>query len=112
MSIMKRKDVRAALLLATCGYLTPALADQLPCDDGIKTTFRPDADTQVVAVRLVKKGEELKAPDAPQPVTAAADLCLVKLLVGPGGTAGKDKTTRPCSGGIGIGARPPIHVNL
>ena len=54
----------------------------------------PDADTSVVAVRLVKKGEELKAPDAPQPITAAADLCLVKLLVGPGATAEKDKNAR------------------
>ena len=56
------------------GHLTPALAEPLACDDGIKTAFRPDADTSVVAVRLVKKGEELMAPDAPQPVTAAADL--------------------------------------
>src|SRR2546423_12966130 len=111
MSIMKRKDVRAALLLATCGYLTPALADQLPCDDGIKTAFRPDADTKVIAVRLVKKGEELKAPDAPQPVTAAADLCLVKLLVGPGATAEKDKTARSYSEGIGIEVWLPTHAN-
>ena len=64
MSIMNGKSIRAALLLAACCYLTPALADQLPCDDGIKTAFRPDAETSVVAVRLVKKGEELKAPDA------------------------------------------------
>ena len=43
MSIMKGKGIRAALLLAACSYLTPALADPLPCDDGIKTAFRPDA---------------------------------------------------------------------
>ena len=55
MPIMKRKGVRAALLLAACCYLTPALADPLPCDDGIKTAFRPDADTSVVAV-WVEKG--------------------------------------------------------
>ena len=67
MSVMNGTGTRAALLLAACCYLTPALADPLPCDDGIKTAFRPDADTQVVAVRLVKKGEELKAPDAQQP---------------------------------------------
>ena len=64
MSIMTRKAIRAALLLAACCHLTPALADPLPCDDGIKTAFRPDADTSVIAVRLVKKGEELKALDA------------------------------------------------
>src|SRR6185295_13824245 len=84
MSITRGTSISAALLLAACCHLTPALADTLSCDDGIKTAFRPDADTSVIAVRLVKKGEELKAPDAQQPITAAADLCLVKLLVGPG----------------------------
>ena len=102
MSITPGKRVWAVLLLAACGQITPALAQQLPCDDGIKTAFKPDAETTVVAVRQVKKGEELKAPDAPQPVTAAADLCLVKLLVGPGATAEKDKNARSYSEGIGI----------
>jgi len=111
MSIMKGSCIGAALLLAACCYLTPALADPLSCDDGIKTAFRPDADTSVVAVRLVKKGEELKAPDAPQPVTAAADLCLVKLLVGPGATAEKDKNARSWSEGIGIEVWLPTHAN-
>ena len=111
MSIMKGNCIGAALLLAACCYLTPALADPLSCDDGIKAAFRPDADTSVVAVRLVKKGEELKAPDAPQPVTAAADLCLVKLLVGPGATAEKDKNARSWSEGIGIEVWLPTHAN-
>ena len=111
MSIMKGNCIGAALLLAACCYLTPALADPLSCDDGIKTAFRPDADTSVVAVRLVKKGEELKAPDASQPVMAAADLCLVKLLVGPGATAEKDKNARSWSEGIGIEVWLPTHAN-
>jgi hypothetical protein len=111
MSIMNGRRIRAVLLLATYCYLTPAVADTLPCDDGIKTAFRPDADTKVVAVRLVKKGEELKAPDAQQPVTAAADLCLVKLLVGPGATAEKDKNARSYSEGIGIEVWLPTQAN-
>src|SRR4029079_17279143 len=111
MSIMKGNCIGAALLLAAWGYLTPASADALSCDDGIKAAFRPDADTSVIAVRLVKKGEELKAPDAPQPVTAAADLCLVKLLVGPGATAEKDKNARSWSEGIGIEVWLPTHAN-
>ena len=111
MSIMKGNCIGAALLLAACGHLTPASADTLSCDDGIKAAFRPDADTQVVAVRLVKKGEEPKAPDASQPVTAAADLCLVKLLVGPGATAEKDKNARSWSEGIGIEVWLPTHAN-
>ena len=111
MSIMKGKAVGATLLLAACGYLSPASADTLSCDDGIKTAFRPDADTKVVAVRLVKKGEELKAVDAPQPITAAADLCLVKLLVGPGATAEKDRNARSWSEGIGIEVWLPTQAN-
>ena len=111
MSITPGKRIWAVLLLAACGQITPALAQQLPCDDGIKTAFKPDAETTVVAVRQVKKGEELKAPDAPQPVTAAADICLVKLLVGPGATAEKDKTARSYSEGIGIEVWLPAPAN-
>ena len=111
MSITPGNRIWAVLLLAACGQITPALAQQLPCDDGIKTAFKPDAETTVVAVRQVKKGEELKAPDAPQPVTAAADICLVKLLVGPGATAEKDKTARSYSEGIGIEVWLPAPAN-
>src|SRR5213080_3798311 len=101
----------AVLLLAACGPLTTASAEPLACDDGIKAAFRPDADTTVVAVRSVKKGEELMAVDAPKPVTAAADMCLVKLLVGPGVTAEKDKTARSYSEGIGIEVWLPTQAN-
>ena len=97
--------------LVLCGHMTPARAQQLACDDCIKAAFRPDSHTSVVAVRLVKKGESLLAPDAPQPVTAAADLCLVKLLVGPGATAEKDKTARSYSEGIGIEVWLPAPAN-
>jgi Tannase and feruloyl esterase len=102
----------AALLLAVCGPITSALAEPLACDDGIKTAFRPDTDTTVLAVRSVKKGEELSAGDVPNPpIIAAADLCLVKLLVGPGVTAEKDKTARSYSEGIGIEVLLPAHAN-
>jgi feruloyl esterase len=101
----------AVLLLAIFARTAPALAEPLACDDGIKTAFHPDADTSVVAVRLVKKGEELLAPDAPKPVTAAADLCLVKLLVGPGVKAETDKTARSWSEGIGIEVWLPTQAN-
>ena len=97
--------------LVLCGHMTPARAQQLACDDGIKAAFRPDSHTSVVAVRLVKQGESLLAPDAQQPVTAAADLCLVKLLVGPGATAEKDKTARSYSEGIGIEVWLPTPAN-
>lgn len=101
----------AVLLLALCGNLASAQSEPLACDDSIKAAFRPDSDTTVVAVRMVRKGEELMAPDAPKPVTAAADLCLVKLLVGPGVTAEKDKTARSYSEGIGIEVWLPTPAN-
>jgi hypothetical protein len=100
------------LLLAAGGHVTSARAAPLACDDGIKTAFHPDPDTSVVAVRLVKQGEELAAVDVPKPpIKAAADLCLVKLLVGPGVTAEKDKTARSYSEGIGIEVWLPTQAN-
>ena len=112
MSIMQARNIWAVLLLAACGHLTSAHAAPLACDDGIKTAFHPDANTIVVAVRLVKKGEELAAGDVPKPpVIAAADLCLVKLLVGPGATAEKDKSARSWSEGIGIEVWLPTQGN-
>jgi hypothetical protein len=102
----------AALLVAVCAPMTSALAEPLVCDDGIKTAFRPDANTTVLAVRLVKQGEELSAGDVPKPpIVAAADLCLVKLLVGPGVTAEKDKAARSYSEGIGIEVWLPTPAN-
>lgn len=100
-----------ALLVAICAAAASASAQQLGCDDGLKTAFHPDSDTTVVAVRQIKKGEELLAPDAPRPITAAADMCLVKLLVGPGFTAEKDKTARSYSEGIGIEVWLPTPAN-
>ncbi len=101
-----------ALLLGAGGGMMPAHAEPLACDDGIKTAFHPDADTSVIAVRLVKKGEELAAQDVPKPpMIAAADLCLVKLLVGPGVTAEKDSAARSYSQGIGIEVWLPTRAN-
>jgi len=111
MSNKVKTSLWSLLLLAVSGHLATALAAPLACDDGIKQAFKPDESTSVIAVRLVKKGEELLAPDAPTPVTAAADLCLVKLLVGPGVTAEKDKSARSYSEGIGIEVWLPTPAN-
>lgn len=99
------------LLLAICCHVAPVNSQPLACDDGIKSTFHPDENTTVVAVRSVKKGEDLVASDAPRPITAAADLCLVKLLVGPGVTAESDKTAHSYSEGIGIEVWLPTPAN-
>jgi len=107
------RNLRNAVVLAWLASMgaAPAVGSPLACDDGIKAAFHPDRQTRVVAVRQIKKGEALAVPDAPQPVTAAADLCLVKLLVGPGVTAEKDKNARSYSEGIGIEIWLPSQSN-
>ena len=91
----------AAMLVACASPQTSARAP-LACDDGIKTAFKPDAQTRVIAVRRIAKGTQVTAVDSGKPVTAARDMCLVKLLVGPGATAEKDKTARSYTEGIGM----------
>ncbi|HKR17550.1 tannase/feruloyl esterase family alpha/beta hydrolase [Rhizorhapis sp.] len=77
----------------------------LECDSSIARNFRPDDQTQVLSVKQYRKGDELpyvKIRDFyPQiPAAVEADVCLVKLLVGPGnpGPADAPSTSR----GIGI----------
>jgi feruloyl esterase len=83
----------------------------LACDDGIKTGFKPDANTSVLLVRAFKKGDPLLLSGTATPATSVAqnDLCLVKLLVGPGnpGPAGAPST----SAGIGIEVWLPTPSN-
>lgn len=84
----------------------------LACDDGVKNAMSNNADTKVLLVKQFHQGDPLLltggpnastavevAPNATAP-TAGTDLCLVKLLVGPGhpGPAGAPST----SAGIGI----------
>lgn len=75
----------------------------LSCDDSIKTGFKPDANTSVVLVKAFKAGDPIAlsaTPATPTPPVAGADMCLVKLLVGPGNTGpvGAPST----SAGIGL----------
>jgi hypothetical protein len=98
-------------LLVACGSTAPPPMLPLACDDSIKTAFKPGGDTTVVAVRQIKKGEALIAQDSASPITAAADLCLVKLLVGPGATAETDTSARSYTRGIGIEVWLPTQAN-
>jgi len=78
----------------------------LRCDESMKTAFKPDANTTVLDVRKIRKGdpfpnlpmENRSFPD--RSASFAADLCWVKLLVGPGipGPADAASTSK----GIGI----------
>ena len=99
-----------ALLLSGCSTMPTPNGRSLQCDDGLKTAFKPDRMTTVVAVRDIKKGTPLTAVDSAQPITAAVDMCLVKLLVGPGATAETDRTARSWSEGIGIEVWLPAHA--
>jgi hypothetical protein len=60
--------VFAAALLSACSSLAPTpgavTGRPLACDDGLKTAFRPDATTTVVAVRRIKAGEQITAVDS------------------------------------------------
>lgn len=100
----------AAAVLAACAG-TPMPSAPLACNDGIKTAFRPDARTTVVSVREIKQGTALTAVDSATPFIAARDMCLVKLLVGPGAKAETDKTARSYTEGIGIEVWLPAQWN-
>jgi feruloyl esterase len=103
----------ASLLLGACadyGRAGGGSALPLTCDDGIKAAFRPDANTSVVAVRAIKAGDKLVAVDSAAPITAAADMCLVKLLVGPG-VPSEPRSAPSFSEGIGIEIWLPTHAN-
>lgn len=92
------------------GGSTEASAQPLSCDSSITTAFKPDANTSVVLVKAFKAGDALAlsgTPASPTPPVAATNVCLVKLLVGPGkvGTSGAPST----SSGIGIEVWLPEH---
>ncbi len=86
-----------AILAVACSYVAAA---PLACSDDIKTAFKPDALTSVVAVKSYVKGDKVFVSDSGAPVTLSADLCMVKLLVGPGNPGPAD--ARSTSAGIGI----------
>ena len=87
----------------------------LTCDDTLKNDFQPDSLTTVLLVKAFNKGDVLALtlppppPPAPQPPVAANDVCVVKLLVGPGnsGPVGAPST----SPGIGIEVWLPAPAN-
>lgn len=108
-----RTNLASLALLASATTASPAHAaapagpPTLTCDRSITANFRPNAETKVLLVKAYRKGDRF--PDTPKenrfdpsapPTIATADLCLVKLLVGPGnpGPARAPST----SAGIGI----------
>lgn len=112
---MRTRTLNSSLLVATalCGYvvLNPALAQALNCDDSIKTKFAPDAQTSVILVKAFKKGDKvmLSGSNPARSPTAANDVCLVKLMVGPGNPGPADAPST--SAGIGIEVWLPSPAN-
>ena len=82
----------------------------LECNDSLKDDFQPDSLTTVLLVKAFKKGDPLTL-GTPTPTTpqAASDVCVVKLLVGPGnpGPVGAPSS----SPGIGIEIWLPAREN-
>jgi len=102
-------------LLAACGGgdgdAPPPPQAALACDESMKTEFQPDSNTQVLLVKPFKQGDALLlsgTPDA-RSVNAPADLCLVKLLVGPGNAGPADAPST--SAGIGLEVWLPDPAN-
>jgi feruloyl esterase len=94
-------------LLASTGIAQASSGpSQLPCDMDAIRNFQTDELTKVVTVRRFIKGEALPmrslaglVPDPPSTV-ALDDLCLVKLLIGPGNPGPLDAPST--SQGIGV----------
>lgn len=91
------------VLLSACAGLQPPGTAQasLACDMQGLGQLRIDAQTRVIGVHAFKAGDEVRLANSPAPhVKTEVDLCLVKLVVGPGspGAAGAPST----SPGIGI----------
>jgi feruloyl esterase len=110
--------IGAAALLGACGGgggggggNDAAPATTLSCDDSIKTGFTQDAagvggETTVLLVKQFRKDDPLVLPNSSlpsgvTPLTASEDLCLVKLVVGPGLTS-EPAAAPSWSQGIGI----------
>lgn len=104
--------------LAACGgsgdsdpATPPVEAKALTCDDSMKAAFKPDEKTQVLFVKAFKKDDPLSLSANPATTVpkATADICLVKLLVGPGhpGPSGAPSTTA----GIGMEAWLPLAAD-
>ena len=92
----------AAVLVACAGLESPPMAQApMACDLQGIGQLNIDAQTRIIAVQSFKAGDEIRLANSPAPhVKTAADVCMVKLVVGPGnpGPAGAPST----SPGIGI----------
>ncbi|ESQ81735.1 tannase/feruloyl esterase family alpha/beta hydrolase [Asticcacaulis benevestitus] len=78
------------------------------CSDSLKADYHPNADTKVTLVHLFRAGEDIHLGDKPSGHKADHDVCVVKLLVGPGYPGPKDAPST--SEGIGIEVWLPANA--
>lgn len=93
----------SALVMAGCATHHPLSARSAPlaCDMQGLGQMRLDAQTRIIGVHSFRAGDEVRLANSPAPhIKTAVDVCLVKMVVGPGnpGPAGAPST----SAGIGI----------
>jgi Tannase and feruloyl esterase len=85
---------------AACGGSEPAANAQPACNDELKT-LDVGAGATITLVKAFKRGDPLSLGQVQgAPMTASADMCLVKLIVGPGNPGPADAPST--SAGIGI----------
>ncbi|WP_330834727.1 tannase/feruloyl esterase family alpha/beta hydrolase [Piscinibacter sp.] len=99
--------IAASSLFTACGSGdAPAAAPTpaaLACDDTLKAAFKPDPNTTVTFVKLLRAGDPVAlalTPASPAPPVTPRSLCLVKMRVGPGQAGPADAPST--SAGIGI----------
>ena len=88
------------LLLPDVGTAVATAAAPANCNDSLKSSFKPDSLTTVTLVKAFKRGDDLNLDGKPSGQVAAADLCVVKLNVGPGNVG--PPTAASTSAGIGM----------
>ena len=83
-------------------------ASQVSCEQ-LKAGFRPDANTEVRLARLFRKGDDINLDGTPTGHKAPAELCLVKLRIGPGNSGPENAPST--SKGIGVEVWLPAREN-
>lgn len=99
------------LLNVFCVKATAAEPDVQACNETISTRFKPDAQTKVMQVAYFRKGETLTLDKSlhADPLIAPANVCMVKIIVGPGNPGPADAPST--SAGIGIEIWLPDKAN-
>lgn len=87
----------------------PRVSAGLGCDDGLRAAFRRDPLTRITLIRAFRAGEDLNLDGRPSGRIAPADVCLVKMVVGPGSPGPVDDPST--SEGIGIEIWLPAREN-